>query len=696
MSYDTERVKVGRVPATLIEIDLDKCANTYGTSPCTASLSAGSECYNCRAHCQDPDNYVNTDILTHKFSDRDIQGEPYIPCVKKSKLIPVTITPGQPFNRRASITITIQDFPHHDRGIDPYVNTRSYTPNEQGSYFGKLLARNPYYTGRPLRLMTGYIGDTFSTGDFKTQNFIIEKMNLSAKGVVTIVAKDILKLADDERALCPFVSDGKLEAGITSGATSLTVTSGTEDDYLDVNILGDDTFNTGEWTEGAGWSVDGGIATSVSGSSSEIHKPVYIEELATYVVTFTVSNRTSGSVTPRFGGGTTVNGTARSADGTYTETMVTVVGNETFKLGASVTFAGDVSVISVRRIEEYIRIGDEVIYAPYTNRAANVFSNLTRASWNTTAESHDVDESVQVCKYFNFTNVVDVVNELMVNHALIDPSYIPRTDWDIEKETWLIGSNLTALITEPTGVKTLLDELSEQLMVYFWWDAFNQEIPLKAIAPRAPATITLDEDSNIIGDATVKTVQEDRKSRVLVYYNPRNPVNFSDPTDFIGVYGLVDLDEESRDKYNDKRLKIIYSRWITSDGVAIQTGSRTRNQFRNPPRIVEFLMDAKDSDNETGDFVNINTRQIQDADGSNLQLLTQIIRAEEVTRKVPGTFYKYSAQVTQFTGRYAQIMAPGATSVYSSASDAEKVKGCYIVSAGARVFSDGQEAYKIP
>ena len=49
--------KFGREPIELVEMVLPKCANTYGTAPCTASGAPGSECFNTRATCQDPDNY---------------------------------------------------------------------------------------------------------------------------------------------------------------------------------------------------------------------------------------------------------------------------------------------------------------------------------------------------------------------------------------------------------------------------------------------------------------------------------------------------------------------------------------------------------------------------------------------------------------------------------------------------------------
>ncbi len=576
MTYDSERVRVGREPVTIVEIDLDKCSLTYGAAPCAASLAAGLECNNTRYTCQDSPNYDNSSILTHKFSDRVIDGQSHIPCIHNTKLSPVTITPGQAFGKRASITIKVNDFPHHDRGIDPYVSTRPYTPMDQGTYWGKLMARNPYFQGRPLRLKTGYVAAD-GTLHVQTQNYVIENIDgPDIRGRVTIVAKDILKLADDERAQCPVASTGKLLTAITSGATTLTVTSGTELEYADVEI----------------------------------------------------------------------------------------------------------------------RIGNEVIQAPLANRSGNVFSNLSRGAWNTNAASHAIGDAVQECKNFTFVNVRDVIEDLLVNYAAIPSSYIPTADWDAEKDLWFAGHNLTALITEPTGVNKMLSELSEQILLYLWWDSVSQEIKLRALAPPLSSLVTLKDGKNFVGDPNVRTLPDDRKSRVVVYYNPRNPIDFGQTKDFDSLYFDLSAASEGPNQNGNIRLHVIFARWITSDSVAVTTVSRLLNQFNSTPKLITFTLDAKDSHNVTGDFINIDSTQMQGETGANNVILSQILSVEEITTSAPGTNFKYIAQQSFFSSRYARIMPTTATSVYSNASNSEKDVGAYIASAGGGDFADGGKGYR--
>jgi len=60
---------LGREPVEVIEIVTPKCANVYGSSPCTAAAATGGECFNTRATCQDTANY-QARPLAHLTPDR--------------------------------------------------------------------------------------------------------------------------------------------------------------------------------------------------------------------------------------------------------------------------------------------------------------------------------------------------------------------------------------------------------------------------------------------------------------------------------------------------------------------------------------------------------------------------------------------------------------------------------------------------
>lgn len=59
-TYRTGGDVPGRELVQIVEIRQPICANTYGTAPCTATGGVDVKCYNCRAGCQDTENYRHT------------------------------------------------------------------------------------------------------------------------------------------------------------------------------------------------------------------------------------------------------------------------------------------------------------------------------------------------------------------------------------------------------------------------------------------------------------------------------------------------------------------------------------------------------------------------------------------------------------------------------------------------------------
>lgn len=227
MAHAAEKIKSGREPTWIVELDLDYCQESYGVAPCTAAGAAGTECFNTRKTCQDATNY-NRGTLTYRFCEprsRIPVTLNAIPCLRSVTIAPTKLTVGKGLGQRASVSCAFQDFPHHDRGVDPYVGNRTYTPEEQGTYWKKLRVRNLYYQGREMRIKSGYVGDPFDlVNDFVTRTYFIEKIEgPDASGRVTVTGKDILKLADDDRAQAPNANTGYLAANINAGAGAATL-----------------------------------------------------------------------------------------------------------------------------------------------------------------------------------------------------------------------------------------------------------------------------------------------------------------------------------------------------------------------------------------------------------------------------------------------------------------------------------------
>lgn len=211
------------------EIDVDYCANTYGSAPCTASVptTGARKCFNSLGTCQDRGNFTNSPVTLRFAKDTD-----YLPKdidITSPSIVDVsfsagTISLGEDLGQRTSLTIKFKDHPHADTGagFDKYLSDRPYNPFKQGTFWGKFKARNPYLRGRACRLIMGFLGQ--SLAEMETRHFVMDSFSgPTQEGEFTIIAKDVLKLADDERSQAPKFSSGTLAADISSGASSLQV-----------------------------------------------------------------------------------------------------------------------------------------------------------------------------------------------------------------------------------------------------------------------------------------------------------------------------------------------------------------------------------------------------------------------------------------------------------------------------------------
>lgn len=227
-----------REPVEWIEIDLDYCKLTFGSAPCTAALgpNTAAKCFNTFHTCADTENY-DKGVLTYKLvmpRSNYPKGETTFPCLMSvsSRSATANIAGSDdelyPLGKRGTISARIYDFPYHDRFMDKYQSERisgdaqfngiGYSPGQFGTFMSKLRSRNPNYANRPMRHCVGYLdGGVLVTET--TRHFILTEMTRDTSGgTATIEGKDILKLADDDRAVAPLPSRGQLTVEIDNSS----------------------------------------------------------------------------------------------------------------------------------------------------------------------------------------------------------------------------------------------------------------------------------------------------------------------------------------------------------------------------------------------------------------------------------------------------------------------------------------------
>lgn len=148
---------------------------------------------------------------------------------------------------------------------------------------------------------------------------------LSPQAVTTGTSSTSLDTTD-------YYGTGIVEINSAAGSADTLVTNGT---------FGSDTG----WTKGTGWAITGGVATcdGTQTAVSDIEQDLSVTTGVLYTVTFTISGFSAGTVTPRLGG---TSGTARAADGTYTETILCGA-TATLELRADADFVGNLDNVIV-------------------------------------------------------------------------------------------------------------------------------------------------------------------------------------------------------------------------------------------------------------------------------------------------------------------------------------------------------------
>jgi hypothetical protein len=227
---------------------------TLATQVSNTTASTGiRKCFNTYATCQSKSWYTKVAKKLTFINNRSNlpKGLVAYPVLKDNGISAFSSTVNvagsnprmNPFGRRASVTIALKDFVDDDIWFDKYQLQRisgaaqssgiGYDPGAVGTFFTRLKARWPYYAGRPLRVVDGYVDDGVLTIT-QTRHFIITDMKgPDSEGNVSFEAKDVLALADDKKALAPAPSRGKLGAAVTAavGQTFSLTPSGIEVEY---------------------------------------------------------------------------------------------------------------------------------------------------------------------------------------------------------------------------------------------------------------------------------------------------------------------------------------------------------------------------------------------------------------------------------------------------------------------------------
>lgn len=724
---------MSRKALTYFELDVPYCANTFGSAPCTASISNDPfrKCFNTKKTCQDRPNFVESTVTLRFAIDADYLPKSIdivAPNITSVSYRPAEISLGETLGIRASVEVSFEDHRHPDTGagFDKYLADRDYNPFTQGSFWGKFRARQPYLRGCDCRLIMGFLGDALE--QMETRHFIVDSFTgPGTDGVFSITAKDVLKLADDDRAQAPALSGGSLSADLSSGATSCTlIPTGTGDEeyndagYLalggkeivsytrsatgnDVNALammhfdgannatstsdssasartvtrqGDAKLVTAEkvygtasgyfdgtgdhWTmaDAAAWTFAGDFtlearamfesltsACTLLCHSTDINNMYRLFVTATGKLRFEVVSASVTTIALESAAGLIETdewyhlAVVRSgndfalyidgesvATGTDSDSIPNFTG--TFKVGMS----GNGSSDAMHGWMDEVRVSNVARWsaafalprAPYGANGDAL--TIARAQFNTTAIAHSASDRVQLCVVFTAADPADIIADLLIDYAGVNPDYIPRTTWQEESAQYL-GRVYTACIPEPVGVNTLLCELIQQTASWMHWDDLTRLLRWQVIRTISTDADIFDEEVIEAGTLRTQEQQDLRISRVWFYFAQRNPLEpLENETNYRAALVYPDPDTEA--DYGSSVIKKIYSRWIPQFGVTIaeRASDIILGRYKNPPRKValELFRSEGRIAPQPGSGYLLEDRSLQDATGARESVPIQI------------------------------------------------------------------------
>ena len=215
-SYQAEAGKIKRHPSWVAVVDLDQCENTFGTAPCAAT---GTPCYYSWTTCKDQGHYA---LGTKSYQFCMNQGRLIsrcLPYLKERLEWTSKLSPDEHITRLGEIHLVLLDdlpavFANADKSVS---NTET-----AGTFWRNLLARNPNFRGREVRLYEGFAELTFPDDYLLRFRGILTDANVK-DGQVELVVKDYLKKLD-QKVPARQSSGSKLTA-LYNGATHLYVSN---------------------------------------------------------------------------------------------------------------------------------------------------------------------------------------------------------------------------------------------------------------------------------------------------------------------------------------------------------------------------------------------------------------------------------------------------------------------------------------
>ncbi len=576
MTWADHGKKSERIPCLVVEVDLDWIEDHSGDTILPVNTD-DSLCYRTPATTSQGDKVVT--FKTRRWmtsTQRPIPELGAIPCLNGANISAEEVRVGRGMAFFGQATIDLIDFVDNDRREDPFFEdpSRDAIDHSAGTYFSKLMARNPWWTGRPLRILEGWSTDgVWHENDAIVHHYFVRDVQGPSDGHLRITAAgplQMMNLADSE---APAPSSGVLQLDIS------------ETDF-----------------------------------AAQIHDATIAEDY------------------PASG---------------------------------------------------LARIGDEVVLFTRIGTALT----LTRGRLNTVPDSHTAGDSIQLCLQYENTALVEIIRDLLVTYGHVDQSFLALDEWVQEQAQWLPLYFLSGVVTQPSKVLELTQEILEASACMMWWDDSRGEVRLRAIRPSAQPRGTWGDRYHLLGPPMVKRDLAERVSRTDVLLDLRSgSKDAKDSSSYRTRLVGIPLGEEATQN-GDSKLRLIATRWLSISQIALASRASVQitNQLRDGRQTIVVEVASKDGNRQIGDVLDIESKDIVDRNGQALLTRAIVVKREAIKY---GSKYRYTLERSPFgIGSRFAFFVEIDTPDYADAAEYQRDPGAFFANADGSGFGPNDPPY---
>ena len=223
--------------------------------------------------------------------------------------------------------------------------------------------------------------------------------------------------------------------------------------------------------------------------------------------------------------------------------------------------------------------------------------------------------------------MVGVVRNLLTNFSNLGDVTIDDDTFNFENDLFLNLFRVRNVITKPTGVDELLEELQESCAFRIFYDSGAGKIRLRSIVGLSAEGEHSGYDDNAIIQETVEYKHDPRKSisSVVFFTRPNNYADTGkDDSKWRNVYIRKNSQIEAAAARGEAKTLVIYSRWIPRD-LAESVAERLLLAGGDNEIMIEFEVTHGDGA-KLGENAPIQSRRRVDAFGGNMRESYRILR----------------------------------------------------------------------